>query len=123
MNEIGQGFCRWLNLSTVEAIVLSRDHKRVLNELLDDDENYEIISRALQRWHPGEFDRDKIKENIEALIKAKHIVCIHEYFDAVQNRYNHKIAEEYDEKEFEDYWFRITAQGRHELEGVTSEDL
>jgi hypothetical protein len=103
--------------------MIEKEKARILGELLDDDESFELIQKSLERWYPSTFAKNQIQTLIEQLIEEDLIKCVQEYYDESDKGYKYRLTSSIEEKEIGNSWFRITKKGRDEMKNISGEDL
>jgi hypothetical protein len=92
--------------------MLSENEIRVLNELVDDMENIESISRMLQNGSHFQINTRCIVDAIVRLFDLGFIDILEEV--SIEGGCSLEIVQKYDIKNIHRYWFRITNSGKVE---------
>lgn len=93
-------------------MILSRIEILCLNEICDDYENVEIISKGVSESFHSPVEKSEVIGCLKRLVREK-LMNVFEY-DQVTKRLKEVVLSE--NADIRDMWFKISEQGRHELD-------
>jgi len=88
---------------------------RVLNSLMDSDENVEEIKNILKNIDKYIVDDAQIIQTLLFLFENKYIACILPQYDEKEKRYFPYEISSPDITKMQDYWFKLLSKGRIEV--------